>query len=139
MDHNQITKIPFGIFSRATNLAKLNMRDNQLAALPPGTFLPNPSYPMYEWIFFDNKSALIKFKQYNISKQAMRSMFMERKPQGVKREDGLPDIFQESLLEGELVQTCCWGVQNRRLTHAVTFGAPRIGGRPCKVDHGAQT
>lgn len=36
MDHNQITKIPFGIFSRATNLAKLNMKNNQLAALPPG-------------------------------------------------------------------------------------------------------
>ncbi|VDD82833.1 unnamed protein product [Mesocestoides corti] len=35
MDHNQITKIPFGIFSRASNLAKLNMKDNQLASLPP--------------------------------------------------------------------------------------------------------
>ncbi len=42
MDHNQITKIPFGIFSRAANLAKLNMRDNQLAALPPGTTPPLP-------------------------------------------------------------------------------------------------
>ncbi|VDM24007.1 unnamed protein product [Hydatigera taeniaeformis] len=35
MDHNHITKIPFGIFSRASNLAKLNMKNNQLAALPP--------------------------------------------------------------------------------------------------------
>lgn len=38
MDHNQITKIPFGIFSEATNLAKLSMTNNQLAALPPGKY-----------------------------------------------------------------------------------------------------
>ncbi|TPP66505.1 Leucine-rich repeat protein SHOC-2, partial [Fasciola gigantica] len=46
MDHNQITKIPFGIFSRASHLAKLNMRDNQLASLPPGKF-HNKCKPMH--------------------------------------------------------------------------------------------
>lgn len=34
MEHNKITKIPFGIFSRAANLTKLNMVDNQLTSLP---------------------------------------------------------------------------------------------------------
>ena len=34
MEHNQINNIPLGIFSRATALTKLNMKDNQLTALP---------------------------------------------------------------------------------------------------------
>lgn len=38
MDHNQIDKIPFGIFSLARNLAALNLRDNQITSLiPTGT------------------------------------------------------------------------------------------------------
>ena len=36
MEHNQINKIPYGIFSQAQNLTKLNMKDNQLTALPLG-------------------------------------------------------------------------------------------------------
>ena len=36
MEHNQINKIPFGIFSRAACLTKLNMKDNQLTSLPLG-------------------------------------------------------------------------------------------------------
>ena len=36
MDYNQINKIPFGIFSRSRYLTKLNMKDNQLTALPLG-------------------------------------------------------------------------------------------------------
>lgn len=38
MEHNQINKIPFGIFSRARNLTKLNMKDNQLTSLPLGEY-----------------------------------------------------------------------------------------------------
>lgn len=34
MEHNKINKIPFGIFSRAKYLSKLNMKDNQLTSLP---------------------------------------------------------------------------------------------------------
>ena len=34
MEHNQIDKIPYGIFSRARHLTKLNMKDNLLTALP---------------------------------------------------------------------------------------------------------
>ena len=34
MEHNQINKIPYGIFSRARHLTKLNMKDNLLTALP---------------------------------------------------------------------------------------------------------
>ncbi|VDQ01729.1 unnamed protein product [Trichobilharzia regenti] len=33
MDHNQITNIPKSMFSLATNLTKLNLRDNTLASL----------------------------------------------------------------------------------------------------------
>ena len=36
MEHNQINKIPFGIFSRAELLTSLNMKDNQLTSLPLG-------------------------------------------------------------------------------------------------------
>ena len=36
MEHNQINKIPFSIFSQAQSLAKLNMKDNQLSSLPLG-------------------------------------------------------------------------------------------------------
>ena len=36
MEHNQINKIPFGIYSRAKGLTKLNMKDNQLSSLPLG-------------------------------------------------------------------------------------------------------
>lgn len=40
MEHNQINKVPFGIFSQATCLTKLNMKDNQLSSLPLGLFFP---------------------------------------------------------------------------------------------------
>ena len=45
MEHNQINKIPFSIFSQAQFLAKLNMKDNQLSSLPLGAspLLPSPS------------------------------------------------------------------------------------------------
>lgn len=33
-----INKIPFGIFSRAKNLTKLNMKENQLTSLPLGKY-----------------------------------------------------------------------------------------------------
>ena len=36
MEHNAITKIPFGIFSRAASLTKLNLKENELTALPLG-------------------------------------------------------------------------------------------------------
>lgn len=36
MENNHINKIPFGIFSRASYLTKLNMKDNQLTSLPLG-------------------------------------------------------------------------------------------------------
>jgi len=36
MEHNQINKIPYGIFSQAHCLTKLNMKDNQLTSLPLG-------------------------------------------------------------------------------------------------------
>lgn len=36
MEHNQIDKIPYGIFSRAKNLTKLNMKENSLTSLPLG-------------------------------------------------------------------------------------------------------
>lgn len=36
MEHNQINKIPYGIFSQAHYLTKLNMKDNQLTSLPLG-------------------------------------------------------------------------------------------------------
>lgn len=38
MEHNQINKIPLGIFSRAASLTKLNMKDNQLTFLPLGRY-----------------------------------------------------------------------------------------------------
>jgi leucine-rich repeat protein SHOC2 len=41
MEHNQINKVPFGIFSQASCLTKLNMKDNQLSSLPLG-MLPHP-------------------------------------------------------------------------------------------------
>jgi leucine-rich repeat protein SHOC2 len=36
MEHNQINKVPFGIFSCARYVTKLNMKDNKLMALPLG-------------------------------------------------------------------------------------------------------
>ena len=39
MEHNQINKIPYGIFSQAKCLSKLNMKDNQLTSLPLGKSL----------------------------------------------------------------------------------------------------
>lgn len=38
MEQNQINKIPYGIFSRAQCLTKLNMKDNQLTSLPLGKY-----------------------------------------------------------------------------------------------------
>jgi leucine-rich repeat protein SHOC2 len=36
MEQNAINKIPYGIFSQARYLSKLNMKDNQLTSLPLG-------------------------------------------------------------------------------------------------------
>jgi hypothetical protein len=36
MEHNQCDRIPYGIFSRANHLTKLNMKENQLTSLPIG-------------------------------------------------------------------------------------------------------
>jgi hypothetical protein len=36
MEHNQCDRIPYGIFSRAKYLSKLNMKENQLTSLPIG-------------------------------------------------------------------------------------------------------
>lgn len=36
IEHNQITKIPLGIFSQAPELTSLNLRDNQITTLPLG-------------------------------------------------------------------------------------------------------
>ena len=36
MEHNQCDRIPYGIFSRAKYLSKLNMKENQLKSLPIG-------------------------------------------------------------------------------------------------------
>lgn len=36
MEHNAISKIPFGIFSKATGLTKLNLKENELTAFPLG-------------------------------------------------------------------------------------------------------
>lgn len=44
MEYNQITRIPFGIFSRASNLTKLNMKDNQIGAFPPGKCTPSYNF-----------------------------------------------------------------------------------------------
>lgn len=33
LEHNQIDKIPYGIFTRATALTKLNMKENSLVSL----------------------------------------------------------------------------------------------------------
>lgn len=36
MEHNQCDRIPYGIFSRANHLQKLNMKENMLTSLPIG-------------------------------------------------------------------------------------------------------
>ena len=36
MEHNMCDRIPYGIFSRANCLQKLNMKENQLTSLPIG-------------------------------------------------------------------------------------------------------
>ena len=36
MEHNKCDRIPYGIFSRASHLTKLNMKENQLTSLPIG-------------------------------------------------------------------------------------------------------
>ena len=58
MEQNSITKVPLGIFSQASELTTLNLRENQLSQLPLGTtsFLsllsppipppPSPSLPL---------------------------------------------------------------------------------------------
>jgi leucine-rich repeat protein SHOC2 len=35
LEHNQIDKIPYGIFSRAKALTKLNMKENSLVSIQP--------------------------------------------------------------------------------------------------------
>lgn len=39
MEHNAIAKIPFGIFSKATGLTKLNLKENALTSMPLGWFV----------------------------------------------------------------------------------------------------
>ena len=36
MEHNKCDRIPYGIFSRAGHLTKLNMKENLLTSLPIG-------------------------------------------------------------------------------------------------------
>ena len=36
MEHNFCDRIPYGIFSRANHLTKLNMKENKLTSLPIG-------------------------------------------------------------------------------------------------------
>jgi len=36
MEQNVVNKIPYGIFSQASYLSKLNMKDNRLTSLPLG-------------------------------------------------------------------------------------------------------
>ncbi len=38
MEHNFCDRIPYGIFSRANHLQKLNMKENALTSLPIGSF-----------------------------------------------------------------------------------------------------
>ena len=38
MEHNFCDRIPYGIFSRANHLAKLNMKENKLTSLPIGMY-----------------------------------------------------------------------------------------------------
>jgi len=38
MEQNVINKIPYGIFSQARYLSKLNMKDNRLTSLPLGDY-----------------------------------------------------------------------------------------------------
>ena len=42
MEHNFCDRIPYGIFSRANHLQKLNMKENTLTSLPIdiGTWMP---------------------------------------------------------------------------------------------------
>lgn len=54
MDNNRINKIPFGIFSRATYLTKLNMKENQLTSLPLG------AYTFHSRITTSNRVQMIK-------------------------------------------------------------------------------
>ena len=39
MEHNKCDRIPYGIFSRASHLTKLNMKENQLTSLPIGNYI----------------------------------------------------------------------------------------------------
>lgn len=55
MEHNQINKIPFGIFSRAAYLTKLNMKDNQLTSLPLGMFLTQLASPLPDQYVFPSR------------------------------------------------------------------------------------
>jgi len=38
MEQNVVNKIPYGIFSQARYLTKLNMKDNRLTSLPLGDY-----------------------------------------------------------------------------------------------------
>jgi len=48
MEQNVINKIPYGIFSQARYLSKLNMKDNRLTSLPLG----NHRQSLASWIHF---------------------------------------------------------------------------------------
>ena len=50
MEHNQINKVPFGIFSRASCLTKLNMKDNQLTSLPLGLYLTSITVKLVTYV-----------------------------------------------------------------------------------------
>ena len=53
MEHNQCDRIPYGIFSRAKYLSKLNMKENQLTSLPIGK-----DYACLKKNLFRNQSSL---------------------------------------------------------------------------------
>ena len=54
MEHNQCDRIPYGIFSRAKYLSKLNMKENQLTSLPIGK-----DYAFCNFILLRNHSSLM--------------------------------------------------------------------------------
>ena len=54
MEHNQCDRIPYGIFSRAKYLSKLNMKENQLTFLKIGK-----NYAFCNFILLRNHSSLM--------------------------------------------------------------------------------
>ena len=55
MEHNQCDRIPYGIFSRAKYLSKLNMKENQLTSLPIGKIFLRLGRPAYHFYNLDQR------------------------------------------------------------------------------------